>query len=263
MSDSLVFGIFPPACYEKIVVPLMAVTNPQWAHSAMNAIHDEELLPCAKVAIAKALGFAILAGSFALKLPQIFKIASSKSVLGLNALSLYLEVPVYTLSAVYALLEGYPFTSYGEVVIILLQQFVLITLLWTYQDKPPSVGVRAGLLGAYGLGVAALVYATPPALRPVFPTVALGFVIAARVPQVVSNVKQGHTGQLALATCFLNFGGSIARFFTTLVEQGGDPAILLSYGISTVLNGALFAQCVFYWSATKTAMRLQEAKRRE
>jgi hypothetical protein len=33
---------------------------------------------------------------------------------------------------------------------------------------------------------------------------------------VFTNFKQGHTGQLAFITLLLNFGGTVARMFTTL-----------------------------------------------
>jgi hypothetical protein len=47
---------------------------------------------CLKVTISKGIGFAIVAGSSILKLPQIIKIVSSGSVDGLAAMSQYLEV---------------------------------------------------------------------------------------------------------------------------------------------------------------------------
>ena len=52
-------------------------------------------MECVKFTISKGIGFAIVAGSSILKLPQIIKIVSGKSVAGLAAISYYIEVCIY------------------------------------------------------------------------------------------------------------------------------------------------------------------------
>ena len=37
-----------------------------------------------------------------------------------------------------------------------------------------------------------------------------------KLPQVIQNFRQGHTGQLALLTVALSFGGNLARVATTV-----------------------------------------------
>lgn len=49
-------------------------------------------------------------------------------------------------------------------------------------------------------------------------TFTIPIMILSRIPQIVSNFKAKSTGQLALLTWLLNFGGSAARVFTTLQE---------------------------------------------
>lgn len=68
------FFIFREDCFDKFT---------------SNDFTDQE---CLKVTISKGIGFAIVAGSSILKLPQIIKIVSSGSVDGLAAMSQYLEV---------------------------------------------------------------------------------------------------------------------------------------------------------------------------
>ena len=65
--------------------------------------------------------------------------------------------------------------------------------------------------------------------------------ILARVPQMITNFKQGHTGQPSLITWLCTLAGSAARIFTTLQEVD-DVMIALSYIISTTCNAVLVFQ---------------------
>ena len=272
MPDPL-FGLITPACYDTLLV--------------QRDLLGPAGIDCAKKVVAKLLGTAILFGSFALKLPQIFKILKARSALGLNPTSQYLEasarrasalrppcsltpravlasppqIPMYTLSLLYPMLLGYPFSSYGETAVILLQQAVVVALIIAFAEKPPGALAMLGALGAYGGACYALVAVLPPALRPLMPTAAMVFTVMSRLPQCVTNFRQGHTGQLALPTVFLNFGGSVARFFTTLVEQGGDPSMLAGYAVGCALNATLLFQGVYYWRATQAATAAASKKR--
>lgn len=78
--------------------------------------------------------------------------------------------------------------------------------------------------------------------------------------QIVSNFKQGHTGQLAFVTLVLNFGGSVARLFTTLQETG-DPVQLLGFGVAILLNGTLVLQVLLFWGATNKALAVATKKK--
>ena len=60
-TEELLYGLITPACYDTLLVQF-------------ELLHVD----CLKKVISKGLGLAILFGSFALKLPQIAKILSSK-----------------------------------------------------------------------------------------------------------------------------------------------------------------------------------------
>ena len=74
-----------------------------------------------------------------------------------------------------------------------------------------------------------------------------------RLPQIVLNIRQGHTGQLALITFALSGLGNLARVFTTVKQTPDDKLTLLSMVISAGLNFILVAQIFMYWSATVVA----------
>ncbi|XLU62810.1 hypothetical protein S245_022019, partial [Arachis hypogaea] len=79
--------------------------------------HKDCLLPL----ISKLLGYAIVAASTTVKLPQIMKILKHQSVRGLSMISFELEVVGYTIALAYCLHKGLPFSAYGELLFLLIQ----------------------------------------------------------------------------------------------------------------------------------------------
>ena len=57
---------------------------------------DVSDMDCVKFTISKGIGFAIVVGSFIVKLPQIIKIVNSGSVEGLSTMTYYIEVSAVT-----------------------------------------------------------------------------------------------------------------------------------------------------------------------
>jgi len=67
----------------------------------------------------------------------------------------------------------------------------------------------------------------------------------ARVPQILLNSRQQHTGQLAFLSFALAFLGNLARVFTTIVKLS-DPLTLASHAIAASLNGVIVGQVLMY-----------------
>lgn len=196
---------------------------------------------CIGAYAAKAVGTLILAGALALKLPQMYNIYATKDVVGLSPEAFYTDVPLSTVSVVYNILQGNPFTSYGEGCIIGLQNFVLVLLLWAYMKPAPSLSTMVSVLALFG-GVTLVSFYLPPEYQYVLPLSTLPMMMYSRLAQIYSSYKQGTTGQLSLITTFLQFGGSLARVGTTIVEVGWDWSLLAVYLLSALLNGIMMAQ---------------------
>jgi len=86
-------------------------------------------------------------------------------------------------------------------------------------------------------------------------------ILVARVPQILMNLRNGHTGQLALVTTLLSAGGGAARVLTTLVESGGDLPLLVSYLVGCGLNTTLLIQIFWYSKATADFNQKAAAKK--
>ncbi|CAN1163927.1 Mannose-P-dolichol utilization defect 1 protein homolog 2 [Linum perenne] len=76
---------------------------------------------CLLPLISKLLGYAIVAASTTVKLPQILKIVKHRSVRGLSVVGFELEVIGYTIALAYCLRTGLPFSAYGEYAFLLIQ----------------------------------------------------------------------------------------------------------------------------------------------
>lgn len=90
---------------------------------------------CLKITISKGLGYAIIAGSAILKIPQILKIVKAGSVEGISKSLFYLETLTLLHAATYSIRQKIPFSVYGESLIILSQNVVIILLFWVYSSK--------------------------------------------------------------------------------------------------------------------------------
>ena len=116
------FFIFREDCYDKFIVKKDFTDN-----------------ECIKFTISKAVGFAIIAGSSILKLPQIIKILSNGSVEGISSTGYYIETVIFMQTAGLSIAQNIPFSVYGETLIILVQNFVIILMIWNYNKTISSI----------------------------------------------------------------------------------------------------------------------------
>jgi mannose-P-dolichol utilization defect protein 1 len=175
---------------------------------------DAATVACAKKFVSKGLSLGIVAGSAALKAPQILNIVRYASVDGLSENSLVMEFTAYALGVVYNVRSDYPLLQYGEYVIILAQCLVILLMFYGY--RPPSVGGLLLRVCAVGGAIAGAYYVLPIEHKAYILLVNMYLGLGSRVPQIWSNLRQGHTGPLSSATLFLNVAGAAARVFTTM-----------------------------------------------
>lgn len=165
-SSDLVFGVFTPACFDAFFTQ-----------------HDFANVACIKLVVSKALGYAIITGSLILKLPQILKILSAKDVTGLTPASFYMEVLLYVSSTIYNVLRGYPVSTWGENLVILVQNVVLVLLLWAYYTPKIAYTTRFMLVVVF-VGLTTGMLLTPPEYQWALASAGIPVSIVARIPQV-------------------------------------------------------------------------------
>lgn len=208
-------------------------------------------LQCIKSVVSKGLGLGIILGSFLLKAPQIFNILKARSGRGLEPTALYLDAAAFIGPAVYNFRLGYPFLSYGESIVILVQNVIIVLLVWAFSPKPVAFShkamVIAGLCGAVVGG-----FAIPMEYLRVLPTIAITMTISSRLPQIAANFRTKDTGVSSSITWFLNFVGAAIRVLTTLNETG-DLLQASSFALGATCSFVILVQVCVYGSKTPPA----------
>ncbi|KAG8494122.1 hypothetical protein CXB51_011861 [Gossypium anomalum] len=202
---------------------------------AIGSLKDGNFPPkdCLLPLISKLLGYAIVAASTTVKLPQILKIVNHKSVRGLSLIAFELEVVGYTIALAYCLHNGLPFSAYGELVFLLIQALILVAVIY-YYSKP--VGIMTWIRALLYCAVAPTILAgqIDPILFEALYASQHAIFFFARVPQIWKNFSNKSTGELSFLTCLMNVAGSLVLLGSVL-------------GIAT--NGAVLSQIILYWNS--------------
>jgi mannose-P-dolichol utilization defect protein 1 len=199
---------------------------------------------CLLPLISKLLGYAIVAASTTVKLPQILKILKHGSVRGLSVMSFELEVVGYTIAMAYCLHKGLPFSAYGELAFLLIQAIILVAIIYYYsQPLGTSTWIRALLYCA----VAPTIIAgqIDPVLFEALYASQHAVFLCARIPQIWKNFKSKGTGELSFLTCLMNFAGSMVRVFTSF-QESAPTSVIMGSAIGILTNGTILSQIVMY-----------------
>ncbi|KAL8141123.1 hypothetical protein V2J09_007144 [Rumex salicifolius] len=213
---------------------------------------------CLLPLISKLLGYAIVAASTTVKLPQILKILKHRSVRGLSLVGFELEVVGYTIALAYCLHKGLPFSAFGEYTFLLIQAIILVAVIYYFsQPLKMTTWIRALLYCAVAPTV--LAGRVDPVLFEALYASQHAIFLFARVPQIIENFKNKSTGQLSFLTCFMNFGGSMVRVFTSLQEKAPATVVMGSV-IGVVTNGTILSQIVIYMKPEARKEKKKEKK---
>jgi mannose-P-dolichol utilization defect protein 1 len=228
--------LFPDICYRRFFVELKFTD-----------------VICVKLLISKLLGYAIILGAFGIKIPQIIKIQANKSVAGISMSMYLLETVGFLISSSYGYVNQFPFSTYGESLIILIQNYVVVYLMFHY-----TTGVNFNFLllviSSLGFLFAAVSGIIPFRILQALQGSSIVIFSFSKIPQIINNAKAKSTGQLAFLTFFLNFVGSAARIFTTLQELS-DWIVLTGAIFGTVLNGIIVLQILIYGNVDEKKKR--------
>ncbi|KAF2755016.1 mannose-P-dolichol utilization defect 1 protein-like protein [Pseudovirgaria hyperparasitica] len=232
-----------PYCYKTVVEDFDLLNHPE----------------CVKLGVSKALGIAIIGASAIVKVPQLIKLLQTKTAKGLSFTSYALETSAYIISLAYNYRHGFPFSTYGETALILIQNVAISALVLHFSGKGPAAGAWIAGLAATGYALfnenAGLVDVNRLAM---FQAAAGVLGVASKIPQIWTVYQEGTTGQLSAFAVFNYLAGSLARVFTTLQEVP-DPLILWGFIAGFVLNLVLAGQMIYYWN-TAPAVKKSKGK---
>jgi len=202
---------------------------------------------CLKHTISKGLGIGIIAGSILVKVPQILKITRGRSAAGITFISVVMELFAITSNMSYSYVQGFPFSAWGEACFLAIQTSIIALLVIWYNYG--SALLALGFLGAYGASVYSLVSGvTPLDVLWSMQAANVPIIVISKFLQAMTNYRNQSTGQLSAVTVFMLFLGSVARIFTS-IQETGDNVIIVTYATSSLVNGVIASQILWYWNS--------------
>ena len=151
---------------------------------------------CFKLGISKALGLGIIGASAIVKVPQLLKILHARSGEGVSFLSYFLETLSYTITLAYNTRQGFPFSTYGETALIVLQNVAISMLVLHYGGKDAAAAVFVAGLATAGYALMTENVVDLKLLS--YLQAGAGVLgVASKVPQVWTIWQEGGTGQLS------------------------------------------------------------------
>lgn len=149
------------------------------------------------------------------------------------------------------------FSEYGENAIIIVQNVVVILLIYNY-DKSISLVEKllfVALISTYSTWL--LMDTSVP--EEAWPFVTSSCILCncmSRMPQIYSNFSNKSTGVLSFITFFLGWAGSTARFIGVLFASD-DIMFISQFAISAFLNTTIIAQFGLYWNEGKKDKKVE------
>ena len=186
------------------------------------------------------------------KFPQILKIQSGGSVVGLSLATFLLEAFCCCVNVAYNHKLEFPFSTWGESFFIGLQLIIMLAQFFHYTERKTFALLTPLAVPALCFGMTLL---TKDILALLL-TSSIPLMALSKIFQIKSNFSNGHTGQLSFATSLLNFLGCLARLFT-VIQEVDDVLILLNIGTVFALNTIIVLQFVIYWNAAPKVEKVE------
>ena len=158
---------------------------------------------CLKLAVSKALGIVIIGASSIVKVPQLLKLLNSQSAEGISFLSYLLETTSYLVTLVYNVRNQFPFSTYGEIALISVQNVAISILVLQYSGKASAAVAFVAGLAASGYALYSENITTMASLQ--YLQAGAGLLgVASKLPQIITIFQEGGTGQLSAfaVSCF-------------------------------------------------------------
>ena len=143
----------------------------------------------------------------------------------------------------YSILRGNPFSSYGDVAIVLLQQVIIVCLIWAWgiEGKKHSL-THIGSIVAVAVAAGVFIFKyLPPSFISFLLLYSSVSSISSRIPQIISNYKGGKVGVQSIVTYIAAVLGNAVKLFVAIVELK-DNLRALTITISMILNLVVLLQ---------------------
>ncbi|KAI6205819.1 Mannose-P-dolichol utilization defect 1 protein-like protein [Aphelenchoides besseyi] len=224
--DWAIKQIFPGNCWNRMIV-------------------DADFLnqECLRAVVSRLLGFGITAGSAFLLLPQILKIHNARSGQGISLAAQLLALLGAGAICAYSYEKQFVFSQWGDSLLVFIQTTMIVMQILYY--SPYTSYTFAFMAFIWMLSTAVAYHVVPFYMIQALQTAVIPITIASKGIQISTNFRNKSTGQLAFISVLLQFGGCVARIFTS-VQETGDTLVIFTYVFAALLNGVIFLQMLYY-----------------
>eukprot|EP00035_Acanthoeca_spectabilis_P024184 m.452671 g.452671 ORF g.452671 m.452671 type:complete len:270 (-) comp20380_c0_seq1:101-910(-) len=199
--------------------------------------------PCLKHVVSKGLGVAMVVGGAVVKFPQVYNLVRAGHSVGVSLTTQYLELFLYGTPVAYNLLQGNPFSTWGENVFLVFQVWIIMSLILHFNQRYLQLFLSVATYGAF-FG-AALTGRLPDWVLTTMQGLGIPLTVTSKCMTILAVVQGGETGALALITSFLNALGASARIFTT-IQEVDDQMILAGWITAAGMNWVILLLFAVY-----------------
>lgn len=205
--------------------------------------------PCMLAAFSKILGFVLIGAVTISQVPQIVKILRKRSVSGISLVSFLLMLQASSSTVAYAIHKRYPVSSWGENIVLMHENVILICLLLRYSKKALA---SLSFLLVFIIYMLILLWPTIPGTVLWFLYVfSLPAILASRAIQMFKNHRTKNPGQLSAMSSFLCIFQGFGRLTTSIIMTG-DNIMIYTFSAVSLFNVLLFIQVLYYrWRLKK------------
>lgn len=205
------------------------------------------------------LGMSTLVGCLVAQLPQIAAMIKSKNVDGISFNAFAIETYSITIQVLYFVAQEYDFLAYGDIAVLLLQDFVIIGLILAYGKEPLTYQQYGHLAGYFG-AVGAVVFGTISKDVIINVMQAVVFLnIASKITFVASIFGTKDTSAMEPAGWIIFVYSNCVRIFSAYVLLG-DLTLTAQNCINLAFNGFILFLVLKYRGGNK---QVEEEKKKE
>eukprot|EP00039_Didymoeca_costata_P000350 m.45209 g.45209 ORF g.45209 m.45209 type:complete len:256 (-) comp10211_c0_seq2:40-807(-) len=198
---------------------------------------------CLKLFVSNWLSIQIMVVAPLSRAPQIVNIFKAKSAEGVSLAAQYLEIFIYSSTAVYNIHHGHAFSTWGESTFQLFQVLLIVSLMLAYSSRYLTLST---IFIAFGfIMYSATAELIPEEIINAAQHIASPARTVSKIFMIYEVYKQKTTGQLSFTSNFANVLGCVVRVFTTLAEVA-DPAVLFFHIVGLVSNIAVISLFFIY-----------------
>ena len=161
------------------------------------------------------------------RVPQILKLTTNKSAVGLSFYALVLDMFALLCSIAYNFTLGYSFMSYGEMYMNFFQLFIVFTLVYKYKGMTAKQ-FQAGVI--FTICFLALIFSKVFPIKIVQTLLMCNTIsfIVSKLLQIKEILVFQYSRNLSLFTLFISPSGIASRLFTVMMFYRNNTLLVVS-----------------------------------